>query len=102
MREQKPSEDAYKSILGSNVSPNFSLSDSSNTVPPIVNAGDLETIIVVIRHAFYFIPLRSHQSLIFSRYRFMDSAFYCIPDDLRSASSLSSFRNKLKLLLHQQ
>ena len=48
------------------------------------------------------IPLRSTtQSQLFIRYRAVKT-WNSLPGDLRSASSLSSFRNKLKLMLHQQ
>ena len=71
-----------KVILESNVTPNITRSsDSFSTVPPIVNMGDwgcigrdLETIIVLILHAFNFIPQRSHNLLTFMRSQLRDSA----------------------------
>ena len=46
--------------------------------------------------------LNDTQSFInFIRYRAIKT-WNCLPGDLRSASSLSSFRKKLKLMLHQQ
>ena len=48
------------------------------------------------------IPLHSTtHSQLFIRYRAIKT-WNSLPGDLRSASSLSSFRNKLKLMLHQQ
>ena len=48
------------------------------------------------------IPLHSTtHSQLFIHYRAV-KIWNSLPDDLRSASSLSSFRNKLKLMLHQQ
>ena len=48
------------------------------------------------------IPLHSTTlSQLFIRYRAIKTC-NSLPADLRSASSLSSFRNKLKLMLHQQ
>ena len=48
------------------------------------------------------IPLHSTTySQLFIRYRAIKT-WNSLPGDLRSASSLSSFRNKLKLMLHQQ
>ena len=48
------------------------------------------------------IPLHSTtQSQLFIRDRAIKT-WNSLPGDLRSASSLSSFRNKLKLMLHQQ
>ena len=48
------------------------------------------------------IPLHSTtHSQLFIRYRAIKT-WNSLPGDLRSASSLSSLRNKLKLMLHQQ
>ena len=48
------------------------------------------------------IPLQSTtHSQLFIRYR-ASKTWNSLPGDLRRASSLSSFRNKLKLMLHQQ
>ena len=48
------------------------------------------------------IPLHSTtHSQLFIRYRAIKT-WNSLPGDLRTASSLSSFRNKLKLMLHQQ
>ena len=48
------------------------------------------------------IPLHSTaHSQLFIRYRAIKT-WNSLPGDLRSASSLSCFRNKLKLMLHQQ
>ena len=48
------------------------------------------------------IPLHSTtHSRLFIRYRAIKT-WNSLPGDLRSASSLSSFKNKLKLMLHQQ
>ena len=48
------------------------------------------------------IPLHSTtHSQLFIRYRAIKT-WNSLLGDLRSASSLSSFRNKLKLMLHQQ
>ena len=71
-----------KFSLESNVAPNITRSsDSSSTVPPIVNGGDwgcivrdLETIIVLVLLSFNLIPQRSHHSLTLPRSRSRDSA----------------------------
>ena len=78
-----PSEEdsSQRSFLESNVTPNITWSsDSFSTVPPIVNGGDwgcivhdLETIMVLVLLAFYFIPQRSHCSLTLLRSRIVDS-----------------------------
>ena len=48
------------------------------------------------------IPLHpTTHSQLFIRYRAIKT-WNCLPADLRSASSLSSFRNKLTLMIHQQ
>ena len=48
------------------------------------------------------IPLHSTtHSQLFIRYRAIKT-WNSLPGDLRSASTLSSFRNKLKLMIHQQ
>ena len=68
--------------MESNVTPNIARSsDSFSTVPPIVNGGywacivrDLETIIVMLLLAVYFIPQMTHHSLILPRSQIRDSA----------------------------
>ena len=73
-------------------------SDSFSTVTPIVNAGDwgcivrdLETIIVLVLLAFYFISQRSHHSPTFTRSRLRDSATATLwPGDGTTAIKLES------------
>ena len=76
----KPSKDASQKLSWNQKSlPIYQVirllhSDSFSTLPPIVNGGDLETIIVLVLLAFNFILQRSHHSIILPRSLFGDSA----------------------------
>ena len=78
----------------------------------VINGTYVRGDILTDRHDLHHYQLRNYENLriplhstthsqLFIRYRAIKT-WNSLPGDLRSASSLSSFRNKLKMMLHEQ